>query len=149
MPKKKTVALTPAIKEAALLLRYHKKKPQQTDTTFMSQPAIASHLGLTLNQVRYIIKRVLLHKKRKPKAQDASRLIEAEQAAFLKDPETLKAWAGRSLAERAVLYHRRFVHKTISAMELCRFYKRNKISRKAVNRYKAATPERLAEYAVW
>ena len=34
-------------------------------------------------------------------------------------------------------------------MELCRFYRRNKITRKAVTRYKSATADRLAEYAVW
>ena len=31
-------------------------------------------------------------------------------------------------------------------MELCRFYKRNKIKRKAVTRYKTATPDKQAEY---
>jgi len=34
-------------------------------------------------------------------------------------------------------------------MQLCRFYKRNKICRKAVTRYKAASPEKLVEYEAW
>ena len=78
MPKKKTVELTPALKEAVLLLRYHKKKPTQSDSTFMQWADIASNLGLTRNQVRYICTRELLHKKRKPKPRDPSRLIEEE-----------------------------------------------------------------------
>lgn len=64
----------------------------------------------------------------------------------MKEPTILKAWAGRSLVERAILYHRRFPHKIISHMELCRFYRRNKIKRKAVIRFKTATPDKQAEY---
>ena len=146
MPKRKKVELTPEIKEAVLLLRYHKRKPVRTDATFMTKAAIGKELGLTLNQVKYICTRVWLHKKRRSKRDRPERIIEPEQEAYLKDPAILRAWAGRSLIERSILYHRRFPHKIISAMELCRFYKRNKIKRKAVTRYKTATPEKRAEY---
>ena len=78
MPKKKTVELTPALKEAVLLLRYHKKKPTQSDSTFMSYTDIAQHLDLPLHRVQYICRRVYLHKKRKAKPRDSSSLIEAE-----------------------------------------------------------------------
>ena len=146
MAKKHRLELTPEVKEAVLLLRYHKKKPKKTDKTYMKLPAIGKELGLTYEQVKYICKRIHLHKKRKSQRDQPERIIEAEQEAYLKDPAILKAWAGRSLIERAVLYHRRFPHKVISAMELCRFYRRNKIKRKAVTRYKTATPEKQAEY---
>ena len=53
------------------------------------------------------------------------------------------------MQERAVLYHRRFPHKKISAMSLCRFYKRQGIKRKKVTRFKSATPEKKAEYRQW
>jgi len=149
MPKKPKHALTPAIKEAVLLLRFHKKKPVSTDAKFMTLAKIATMLEISYHQVRYICRRYDLQKKRKPKSRDSARVIEAEQAAYLQDAATLRAWAGRSLAERAVLYHRRFPHKLISAMELCRFYKRNKITRKAVTRFKAASAEKQAEYAAW
>jgi len=112
----------------------------------MSIAAIGKELGLTYLQVKYICTRVTLHKKRKAKRDRPERIIEAEQEAYLKDPAILRAWAGRSLIERAILYHRRFPHKVISPMELCRFYKRNKIKRKAVTRYKTATPDKQAEY---
>ena len=149
MGKRKATELTPEIKEAVLLLRYHKKKPAKTDATFMTLTAIGNALDLTYHQVKYICYRPWLHKRRKSKRDKPERIIEAEQEAYLKDPVTLKAWAGRSLIERAVLYHRRFPHKVISAMELCRFYKRNKITRKAVTRYKTATPDKQAEYEAW
>ena len=149
MGKRKTTELTPEIKEAVLLLRYHKKKPAKTDTSFMTKAAIGKELGLTYNQVNYICKRVTLHKKRKSKQDRPERIIEPEQEAYLKDPVILKAWAGRSLIERSILYHRRFPHKIISATELWRFYKKNNIKRKAVTRYKTASPDRQAEYEVW
>ena len=78
MPKKTTVTLTAAIKEAVLLLCYHKKKPTHTDRRFMSLKQIASTLGLTYSQVRYICTRVWHQKKRKPKQKDPARVIEAE-----------------------------------------------------------------------
>ena len=115
----------------------------------MSLGQIGTELGLTYNQVKYICYRPWLHIRRKSQRDKPERIIEAEQEAYLKDPAILKAWAGRSLIERAVLYHRRFPHKVISAMELCRFYRRNKIKRKAVTRYKTATPEKQAEYEEW
>ena len=146
MPKKPHTLITPAMSEAVLLLRYHKKKPERHDPAFMPYADIAHHLDLPYHRVRYICCRVHLQKKRKPRVRASSRIIEDEQAAYLKAPATLRAWAGRSLAERSILYHRRFAHKTITAMELCRFYKRNKIKRKAVTRYKTATPEKRAEY---
>ena len=51
MAKKKTIELTPAIKEAVLLLRFHKKKPQRNDPVFMTLAAIGNNLGLTYKQV--------------------------------------------------------------------------------------------------
>jgi len=47
MPKKPTVELTPALKEAVLLLRFHKKKPVRTDPQFMPYASIASHLAIS------------------------------------------------------------------------------------------------------
>ncbi len=48
MAKQTKTELTPQIKEAVLLLRYHKKKPQKNDSTYMSLGKIAHELGLTL-----------------------------------------------------------------------------------------------------
>jgi len=47
MAKKTTTELTPEIKEAVLLLRYRKKKPKKTDSTYMSLGKIATELQLT------------------------------------------------------------------------------------------------------
>ena len=78
MPKKTTVTLTAAIKEAVLLLCYRKKKPTYTDRRFMPLKQIASTLGLTYLQVRYICRRCNLQKKRPPKQLVPARVIEAE-----------------------------------------------------------------------
>ena len=72
MPKKKPTEVTAAMKEAVLLLRYHKKRPEKTDATFMTLAAIANHLDLTVNQVRYICTRHYLQKKRRPKRRSES-----------------------------------------------------------------------------
>ena len=96
MPKKPHTLITPAMSEAVLLLRYHKKKPAPSAPTFMTYAAIAHHLDLPITSVRYICTRVYLQKKRKPKRLAPERQIEAEQADYLKDPATLRSWAGRS-----------------------------------------------------
>ena len=78
MPKKKTTEVSAEVKEAVLLLRYHKRKPSKADTAFMSYAAIAQQLDLPYWRVRYICRRADVQKKRKPKLRAASRLIEAE-----------------------------------------------------------------------
>ena len=78
MPKKKTTTLTPEVKQAVLLLRYHKKKPVKSDPTFMSYSAIANHLDLPCNSVRYICTRIYLQRRRQPKRASPERRIEAE-----------------------------------------------------------------------
>ena len=58
MPKQKPTAVSPALREAVLLLRYHKKRPVKTDATYMSLASIASSLDLPYHKVRYICTRV-------------------------------------------------------------------------------------------
>ena len=67
----------------------------------------------------------------------------------MKNSNTLKAWAAKTLQERAVLYHRKFPNKKISPMSLCLFYKKHSIRRKRVTRFKSAPPNKQAEYDVW
>ena len=77
MPKQKRTAVSPALREAVLLLRYHKKRPVKTDATYMSYASIAASLDLPYHKVRYICTRVYLQKKRKSKVRAAARTLEA------------------------------------------------------------------------
>ena len=52
---------------------------------------------------------------------------------WLTDPEVLRSQAGLSLAQRAVIFHRKFPETKISAVWIGKIYKRNKIRRKIVS----------------
>jgi hypothetical protein len=66
-------------------------------------------------------------------------------AAFLTSPLTLQKWACKTLAERAVLFHRRFPESKISRSSLHRLYQSSGIKRKALKFMKTMkyqTPEK-------
>ena len=50
-----------------------------------------------------------------------------EMIEFIKDPACVRRWAGYTLAERAVLLHRRFPYVRVSASTISRYYKRLRI----------------------
>ena len=56
---------------------------------------------------------------------------------FLLSPVTLEQWAGLSLKERTVRFHRRFTDKRIAVTSLRRLYLRNGVKRKKVRQEKA------------
>jgi hypothetical protein len=58
--------------------------------------------------------------------------LEPRHVAFLTDIATLQAWGARSLAERAVLFHRQFGEIKITPSTLRRVYRRHNITRKAL-----------------
>ena len=60
--------------------------------------------------------------------------------------ETLKAWAGYTIDERVVLFHRRFPHKVISAVGLWRFYRAHGIKRKQVRVQKSMPAPHLHNF---
>lgn len=87
-------------------------------------------------------------KTRKQKAQDfASKLgrrkLTTSMLNFLKEPSTLKSWAGYSLDERAVFLHRQFPQTRITGNYIGKLYKKFKIKRKAVIIRKKADPKLL------
>ena len=55
-----------------------------------------------------------------------------EMIDYISDPACVRRWAGYTLAERAVLLHRRFPHTVVSASTISRYYKRLRIKQKAV-----------------
>ena len=56
------------------------------------------------------------------------------------NPETLKFWAGRTLKERVILFHRKFPNKRIAVTSLRRLYQQKKIKRKVVRQEKVKPP---------
>ena len=55
-------------------------------------------------------------------------------------------WAGRTMKERVVLFHRRFPNKRISLTALYRLYKANGVKRKAVKVNKTTPPPKVHNY---
>jgi hypothetical protein len=60
-----------------------------------------------------------------------SPMLSPEHVAYLTSPVILQKWACRTLAERVVLFHRRFGEARISVKTLSNIYMRSGIKRKA------------------
>ena len=60
-----------------------------------------------------------------------SPILSPEHAAYLTSPAILQKWACKTLAERVVLFHRRFGEVSISVKTLYNLYKKTGIKRKA------------------
>jgi len=124
-------------------------KPKRTAATFVKLATIAKILSLPFSQVKHVCSRDVIAKNRRPKKAKVERVLEEQHIAFLTSQETLKAWTGYSLAQRCVLFHRRFPNKVMSAMSLCRLYKKHQIKRKVVARYKGCSEDKTVEYLEW
>jgi transposase len=59
-------------------------------------------------------------------------LLSAQHLAYLVSPMVLQKWACKTLAERVVLFHRRFGEAKISTQTLLQAYKKSGIKRKAL-----------------
>ena len=55
---------------------------------------------------------------------------------FLTNPETLRLWAGKSMKERTILFHRKFPNKRVAVTSLRRLYLSKGIKRKVVRQEK-------------
>ena len=60
------------------------------------------------------------------------RKIKDKHIDFLCSQETLEKWAGKTLKERAKLFHREFPDIKISATSVARLYKSHKIKKKRI-----------------
>ena len=61
-----------------------------------------------------------------------SPILSPEHAAYLTSPAILQKWAFKTLAERGVLFHRRFGEVSISVKTLYNLYNKTGIKRKAL-----------------
>ena len=77
------------------------------------------------------------------------RFLKPEHIEFLKSPETLSLWAGKSLKERCLLFHRHFGDHRINITLLRKFYTLYRIKRKKIKLVKKIDPSKDVEYEEW
>ena len=126
------------IREAVLLLRFRSSRPTAKSAKYVPYARIAQALGITYNEVQHICRRAV-----RPdaplKPEQQVRKLDQEHVAFLTSMHTLEQWAGLTMKQRAVLFHRRFPDRRIAVTSLRRLYLRHGIRRKKVRLEKTMT----------
>jgi hypothetical protein len=111
----------------------------------VSYSRIAKVLGISANSVQHICRQAVKPVKRvSPKK--LSRILEQEHIDYLTSFQTMKLWAGFTLKYRTVLFHRRFINKTIAVTSLRRLYLKHCIKRKKVRQEKSDEYRTRADY---
>ena len=77
------------------------------------------------------------------------RFLSQEHIDFLTDQQTLTRWAGKSLWERCILFHRHFGSHRINPTLLRKVYQVHKIKSKKVKQVKLIKPDKELEYENW
>ena len=88
-----------------LLLRFRSSAPTAASTKYAAYARIAQALGITYNEVQHICRRALRPAAPVAPEKQVRRLGE-EHVAFLLDERVLEQWAGKTMKERTVLFHR-------------------------------------------
>lgn len=129
------------LRKIVLRLRFGTVEPGPGQPAFMTYGRIARFVRRSASSVRLICLSGLRgdHDLNIGDRRHRTKLS-SEHQEFLKDPSTLREWAHLSLAERAVLFHRRFGEIKISPSALCRWYKRWGIALKRIRFRKSAAP---------
>ena len=122
------------LRQTVLLLRFRDTLPTPTSHKFFSYNTIAKAVGVPYNTVQHLCRHALQPTKKQSLFKRIHELSQ-EHRDFLLKPLTLKQWAGLTLQERTVLFHRRFTDKRISTTSL-----RNGVRRKKVRQVKVRPP---------
>ena len=77
------------------------------------------------------------------------RFLSNEHIEYLKSPDILQLWSGKSLQLRCVLFHRHFGNHRINPTLLRKFYALHKIRSKHVKFTKEINPDKEHEYEEW
>ena len=115
------------------LLRYGPTAGRSPRRVFLRLQDIAKMVKVSIKHVHALLKldpakpdhRKAVKVGRRP-------LLSAQHLAYLTSPMILQKWACRTLAERVVLFHRRFGEAKISTQTLFQVYKKHSIKRKAL-----------------
>ena len=127
------------LRQTVLLLRFRDTLPTPTSRKFFSYSTIAKIVSTPYNTVQHLCRHALQPTKKQSLFKRIHELSQ-EHRDFLLKPLTLKQWAGLTLQERTVLFHRRFPDKRISTTSLRRLYLRNGVRRKKVRQVKVRPP---------
>ena len=122
------------VRRAVLLLRYRTTEPRAGAAKYMSYARMSSVVGQPYNTVQHLCREALKTKRRKSVSSD--RKLEQPQIDFILSRDTLNLWAGRTLKERCMLFHRKFPHKRIAVTSLRRLYLQSGVRRKLVRQEK-------------
>lgn len=82
----------------------------------------------------------------KKKLKGLNRKLEKEHIDFLLSEDTLRKWAGFTMKERVILFHRRFMNKKIAITSLRRLYQNNKVKRKKIRQHKGVPQKTLEDF---
>ena len=127
-----------ALQRVVVTLRYGRSDHDASSRPRRSYAGIARALGISYNQVQHLCRyRYKVPKMRSRSLQ--SRILDQEHVDFLTGQETLTLWAGYTLKERTILFHRRFPHKVIAATSLRRLYLKHGVRIKKVRQEKVMT----------
>ena len=95
-------------------------------------------MGLSYHQVQHLCRYRYRRANKRTRASE-SRVLEKVHVDYLTDQETLTRWAGYTVKERTILFHRRFPDKVIAVTSLRRLYLKNGIKLKKVRQEKVMT----------
>ena len=127
MAKERKAALT----SATLMIRFRTIQPLNDSCKYATYKQIAQALNLTVYEVQHICRKALLPKQKLSWDQRV-RILDQEHIDFLVSPRTLERWAGFTMKQRTVLFHRQFTNKRIACTTLRRLYAKHGIKRKKV-----------------
>ena len=131
------------MRTAVLLIRYRTTTPTSKSKKYVSYKRIASTLNLTENEVQHICRKALMPT-RKLSADMKVRMLDQAHYDFLLNPRILERWAGLTMKQRTIMFHRQFTDKRIAVTSLRRLYLRNGIRCKKVRQEKVM-PERTRQ----
>ena len=109
------------LQKACFLIRYRTAQPTIESRKYASYKTIASILKLTQNEVQHICRKAFIPKRALTSIQRV-RKLDQEHKDFLINPKTLERWAGLTMNQRTVYFHRQFTNKRIAVTSLRRLY---------------------------
>ena len=131
------------LQKACLLISFRTESPSIKTRKYFSYKIIASILNLTQNEVQHICRKALKPKKTLTKNQ-LVRKLDQEHIDFLINPKTLERWAGLTMKQRTVYFHRQYTDKRIAVTSLRRLYLKHGLRCKKVRQEKVM-PEKTRQ----
>ena len=134
MPRlKQTDTSRASLVRLAVKLRFGPRPRYGASLPLMSLKEIAGILKVSLPTVQGYLKSDALNLLGPlPKIRGRHPPLTAEQRGWLISEDKLSQMAHLTLAQRAVMFHRRWPERKVSPSTICKLYKVNKIKRKAV-----------------